>query len=94
MILFTFSRVTFPDVLNLNSFIEPMSNQESPSREEDPGMSIKCDDSCTTDSSTMDEECASCDVPLTNSNHLSNHDQEDDDDDQDEGLNNYCFSLS
>lgn len=84
LILNRFCRVTFPDVLNLNSFIEIVSNQDSLTQEEDGGMSIKCDDSCTTDS-TIDEECASCDVPLTNSNHLSNHNQEDDDDDQDEG---------
>lgn len=71
-------RVTFPDVLNLNTFIEPTSNQESPSREEDAGMSVKCDDSCTADSSTIDDEYAPSDIAMSNSNHVTNHDQDDD----------------
>ncbi|XP_001599376.2 ubiquitin carboxyl-terminal hydrolase 47 [Nasonia vitripennis] len=72
-------KVTFPDVLNLNTFIESSSNKESPLNEEDAGMSVKCDDSITTDSSTMDEtEYASSDIILSNSNHLSNPDQDDD----------------
>lgn len=84
-------RVTFPDVLNLNTFIESPSNQESPSREEDAGMSVKCDDSITTDSSTMDEtEYASSDIVMSNSNHLSNHDQ---DDDEGSCFLNYLFVI-
>ncbi|KAJ8666944.1 hypothetical protein QAD02_008606 [Eretmocerus hayati] len=71
-------KVTFPDILNLNRFIEITPDQESPSREEDAGMSIKCDDSYTTDSSTIDEDCNSCDIPTMNSNHVSYNDQDDD----------------
>ncbi|KYM95785.1 Ubiquitin carboxyl-terminal hydrolase 64E [Cyphomyrmex costatus] len=43
-------KVTFPYVLNLNSFISSTTSQESPGGEEDIGLGIKCDDSSTTDS--------------------------------------------
>ncbi|XP_036142205.1 ubiquitin carboxyl-terminal hydrolase 47 isoform X2 [Monomorium pharaonis] len=70
-------KVTFPDILNLNSFISSTS-QESPSGEEDIGLGIKCDDSSTTDSGTLDDDCAPCDNSLSNSNHSASHDQDDD----------------
>ncbi|KAG7189796.1 hypothetical protein KM043_017456 [Ampulex compressa] len=70
-------KVTFPDVLNLNSFISS-TNQESPGAEEDIGLGVKCDDSSTTDSGTLDDECPPCDNSISNSNHSTNHDQEDD----------------
>ncbi|XP_066582168.1 ubiquitin carboxyl-terminal hydrolase 47 [Prorops nasuta] len=70
-------KVTFPDVLNLNSFIIP-ANQESPQSEEDIGFRLKCDESSTTDSGTLDDDCPPCDSSLTNSNHSTNHDPDDD----------------
>ncbi|XP_029160732.1 ubiquitin carboxyl-terminal hydrolase 47 isoform X2 [Nylanderia fulva] len=71
-------KVTFPDILNLNSFISSTTSQESPGGEEDIGLGIKCDDSSTTDSGTLDDDCAPCDNSLSNSNHSANHDQDDD----------------
>lgn len=71
-------RVTFPDILNLNSFIASTTSQESPGGEEDIGLGIKCDDSSTTDSGTLDDDCAPCDNSLSNSNHSASHDQDDD----------------
>lgn len=71
-------RVTFPDILNLNSFISSTTSQESPGGEEDIGLGIKCDDSSTTDSGTLDDDCAPCDNSLSNSNHSASHDQDDD----------------
>jgi hypothetical protein len=68
-------RVKFPDVLNLNSFIESKFNQDSPSREEDGG--IKGDDVSTSDSSIVDEECITNDVKMSNSNHFIHPDQDD-----------------
>lgn len=70
-------RVTFPDTLFLNSFISS-TNQESPSGEEDIGVGVKCDDSSTTDSGTLDDDCPPCDNNLTNSSSLTNHDPDDD----------------
>ncbi|XP_050452269.1 ubiquitin carboxyl-terminal hydrolase 47 [Cataglyphis hispanica] len=71
-------KVTFPDILNLNSFISSATSQESPGGEEDIGLGIKCDDSSTTDSGTLDDDCVPCDNSLSNSNHSANHDQDDD----------------
>lgn len=71
-------RVTFPYVLNLNSFISSTTSQESPGGEEDIGLGIKCDDSSTTDSGTLDDDCVPCDNSLSNSNHSASHDQDDD----------------
>ncbi|XP_067211967.1 ubiquitin carboxyl-terminal hydrolase 47 isoform X3 [Linepithema humile] len=71
-------KVTFPDILNLNSFISSTTSQESPGGEEDIGLGIKCDDSSTTDSGTLDDDCVPCDNSLSNSNHSANHDQDDD----------------
>ncbi|KAG5319610.1 UBP47 hydrolase, partial [Pseudoatta argentina] len=71
-------KVTFPYVLNLNSFISSTTSQESPGGEEDIGLGIKCDDSSTTDSGTLDDDCAPCDNSLSNSNHSASHDQDDD----------------
>ncbi|XP_024942209.1 ubiquitin carboxyl-terminal hydrolase 47 isoform X2 [Cephus cinctus] len=71
-------KVTFPDILNLNSFIASASNQESPGGEEDVGLGVKCDDSSTTDSGTLDDECPPCDNSMSNSNYSNNHDQDDD----------------
>ncbi|XP_071555932.1 ubiquitin carboxyl-terminal hydrolase 47 isoform X1 [Temnothorax nylanderi] len=71
-------KVTFPDILNLNSFIASTTSQESPGGEEDIGLGIKCDDSSTTDSGTLDDDCAPCDNSLSNSNHSASHDQDDD----------------
>ncbi|XP_014476405.1 PREDICTED: ubiquitin carboxyl-terminal hydrolase 47 isoform X4 [Dinoponera quadriceps] len=71
-------RVTFPDILNLNPFISSTTSQESPGGEEDIGLGIKCDDSSTTDSGTLDDDCIPCDNSLSNSNHSANHDQDDD----------------
>ncbi|KAF7405145.1 hypothetical protein HZH66_004051 [Vespula vulgaris] len=70
-------KVTFPDTLFLNSFISS-TNQESPSGEEDIGVGVKCDDSSTTDSGTLDDDCPPCDNNLTNSSSLTNHDPDDD----------------
>ncbi|XP_015186575.1 PREDICTED: ubiquitin carboxyl-terminal hydrolase 47 isoform X1 [Polistes dominula] len=70
-------KVTFPDTLLLNSFIPSMS-QESPSGEEDNGVGVKCDDSSTTDSGTLDDDCPPCDNNHTNYNSLNNHDPDDD----------------
>ncbi|XP_011315103.1 ubiquitin carboxyl-terminal hydrolase 47 [Fopius arisanus] len=76
-------RVSFPDVLNLNSFV-PSDNQESPTAEEDAGVGVKGDDGSTTDSGGLDE------CPLNSnginengitsepsSEHLNNHEQDD-----------------
>lgn len=71
-------RVTFPDILNLNPFISSTTSQESPGGEEDIGLGIKCDNSSTTDSGTLDDDCIPCDNSLSNSNHSANHDQDDD----------------
>ncbi|KAK2587743.1 hypothetical protein KPH14_003851 [Odynerus spinipes] len=71
-------KVTFPDTLFLNSFISSLTNNESPSGEEDIGVGVKCDDSSTTDSGTLDDDCPPCDNNLTNSNLLINHDPNDD----------------
>ncbi|XP_020285406.1 ubiquitin carboxyl-terminal hydrolase 47 isoform X2 [Pseudomyrmex gracilis] len=71
-------KVTFPDILDLNSFIPTTTSQESPGGEEDIGLGIKCDDSSTTDSGTLDDDCVPCDNSLSNSNHSTNHDQDDD----------------
>lgn len=79
-------RVTFPDILNLNPFISSTTSQESPGGEEDIGLGIKCDDSSTTDSGTLDDDCIPCDNSLSNSNHSANHDQ---DDDEGDILNSY-----
>ncbi|XP_011494719.1 PREDICTED: ubiquitin carboxyl-terminal hydrolase 47 [Ceratosolen solmsi marchali] len=68
-------KVAFPDFLNLNSFIDSKSNQESSSHEDDAG--IKGDDSSTTHS-TVDEECVLNDVKMSNSNYLNNPNQDDD----------------
>lgn len=54
------------------------TSQESPGGEEDIGLGIKCDDSSTTDSGTLDDDCVPCDNSLSNSNHSANHDQDDD----------------
>lgn len=82
MLIYTFNfcycRVTFPDILNLNPFISSTTSQESPGGEEDIGLGIKCDDSSTTDSGTLDDDCIPCDNSLSNSNHSANHDQDDD----------------
>lgn len=69
-------KVTFPDILNLNPFISSTSNQESPSSDENIGL-VKCDDSSTTDSGTLDDDYVLCENNLSNSNH-TNHDQDDD----------------
>ncbi|XP_011632644.1 ubiquitin carboxyl-terminal hydrolase 47 [Pogonomyrmex barbatus] len=71
-------KVTFPDILNLNSFISSTTSQESPGGEEDIGLGIKYDDSSTTDSGTLDDDCVPCDNSLSNSNHSVSHDQDDD----------------
>lgn len=70
-------------MLDLNSFIATTPNQESPNQEssngeDDVGMSIKCDDSSTTDSGTLEDECLPCDGAICTNNHSGNHDQEDD----------------
>ncbi|XP_063987219.1 ubiquitin carboxyl-terminal hydrolase 47 [Diachasmimorpha longicaudata] len=77
-------RVSFPDVLNLNSFISS-DNQESPTAEEDAGVGVKCDDSCTTDSGGLDECSLNTNGINENgitseatSDHLNNHEQDDD----------------
>ncbi|XP_015127215.1 ubiquitin carboxyl-terminal hydrolase 47 [Diachasma alloeum] len=77
-------RVSFPDVLNLNSFI-PSDNQESPTAEEDAGVGVKCDDSSTTDSGGLDECSLNTNGINENgitseatSDHLNNHEQDDD----------------
>ncbi|KAK9300885.1 hypothetical protein QLX08_006588 [Tetragonisca angustula] len=70
-------KVTFPDILNLNSFIASMPNQESPSIDENIGLA-KCDDNSITDSGTLDDDCPPCENSLPNSNHSTNHDQDDD----------------
>lgn len=66
---FTF-RVTFPYYLDLNSFIEKPVSKESPCLEEDAGMSVKFDDTSTTDSGTVEDDCPPC-------NNVA-HDQEND----------------
>lgn len=71
-------KVTFPDVLNLNSFVASSTAQESPGGEEDAGVGVKCDDSSTTDSGTLDDECPPCENSIANSNQSTNHDQDDD----------------
>ncbi|XP_046413365.1 ubiquitin carboxyl-terminal hydrolase 47 isoform X1 [Neodiprion fabricii] len=71
-------KVTFPDVLNLNSFVASTSAHESPGREEDTGVGVKCDDSSTTDSGTLDDECPPCDNSSASTNQSTNHDQDDD----------------
>nr|XP_034183817.1 ubiquitin carboxyl-terminal hydrolase 47 [Osmia lignaria]XP_034183826.1 ubiquitin carboxyl-terminal hydrolase 47 [Osmia lignaria]XP_034183833.1 ubiquitin carboxyl-terminal hydrolase 47 [Osmia lignaria]XP_034183840.1 ubiquitin carboxyl-terminal hydrolase 47 [Osmia lignaria]XP_034183850.1 ubiquitin carboxyl-terminal hydrolase 47 [Osmia lignaria]XP_034183856.1 ubiquitin carboxyl-terminal hydrolase 47 [Osmia lignaria]XP_034183865.1 ubiquitin carboxyl-terminal hydrolase 47 [Osmia lignaria] len=70
-------KVTFPDILNLNPFISSIPNQESPSSDENIGL-VKCDDSSTTDSGTLDDDYVLCENNLSNSNHSTNHDQDDD----------------
>ncbi|XP_068965788.1 ubiquitin carboxyl-terminal hydrolase 47-like isoform X1 [Bombus flavifrons] len=70
-------KVTFPDTLNLNSFIASMPNQESPSTDENISLA-KCDDNSITDSGTLDDDCPPCENSLPNSNHSTNHDQDDD----------------
>lgn len=72
-------KVTFPHHLDLNSLIETAPNhQESPCGEEDAGMSVKCDDSSTTDSGTLEDECPPCNGAISTNNHTNNHYQEDD----------------
>ncbi|XP_048515224.1 ubiquitin carboxyl-terminal hydrolase 47 isoform X2 [Athalia rosae] len=72
-------KVTFPDLLNLNSFVASSSAaQESPGGEEDAGVGVKCDDSSTTDSGTLDDECPPCESSSANSNQSANNDQDDD----------------
>lgn len=63
-------RVTFPYYLDLNSFIEKPVSKESPCLEEDAGMSVKFDDTSTTDSGTVEDDCPPC-------NNVA-HDQEND----------------
>ncbi|KAK0085214.1 hypothetical protein PV325_005589 [Microctonus aethiopoides] len=74
-------KVTFPDILNVNSLIPSSTdnNQDSsPSTEEDAVTGIKCDDSSTTDSGHLDE-CLPCDNGIgTNENTISNNEQNDD----------------
>ncbi|XP_076171175.1 ubiquitin carboxyl-terminal hydrolase 47-like isoform X2 [Ptiloglossa arizonensis] len=71
-------KVTFPDILNLNSFISSTRNQESPGSDENIGL-VKCDDGSTTDSGTLDDDYPPCENSLPNSNRSRNHDQDDDD---------------
>ncbi|XP_076386185.1 ubiquitin specific protease 47 isoform X2 [Megachile rotundata] len=70
-------KVTFPDILNLNPFISSTPNQETPNSDENIGL-VKCDDSSTTDSGTLDDDYVLCENNLSNSNHWTNHDQDDD----------------
>ncbi|XP_012279277.1 ubiquitin carboxyl-terminal hydrolase 47 [Orussus abietinus] len=71
-------KVTFPDILNLNSFITSSTSLESPGGDEDMGLGVKCDDSSTTDSGTLDDECPPCENSMSNGNHSIGHDQDDD----------------
>ena len=73
-------KVTFPDTLNLNTFISTTSNEESPGGDEEDIGLVKCDDSSTTDSGTLDDEYPLCENSLPNSNHSTNHDDDNDDD--------------
>ncbi|KAL7307041.1 hypothetical protein TKK_0000784 [Trichogramma kaykai] len=79
-------RVEFPEILNLNSFIEPTSNQESPCHTEDAGINSKITDTFPDDNAT-DDDCSSNDATF-NSNHVNNHD------DDDEGIGDMSNGLS
>lgn len=72
-------KVTFPDTLNLNSFITSADNlQESSLIDDDVASGVKGDDSSTTDSGNLDE-CLHCDNGLTLSEPIIlTNEQEDD----------------
>ncbi|XP_076242818.1 ubiquitin specific protease 47 isoform X2 [Calliopsis andreniformis] len=84
-------KVTFPDILNLNPFVLSTLNEESPTGDENISLE-KCDDSSTTNSSTLDDDYPLCENSLPNSSYSANYNQ---DDDHDEGVdmsNNHSTS--
>ncbi|XP_078041593.1 ubiquitin specific protease 47 [Augochlora pura] len=71
-------KVTFPNILNLNRFISTTTNEESSVSEKNTSL-VKCDDSLTTDSGTLDDDYTPCENSLSNSSHSKNNDPDDDD---------------
>ncbi|XP_033328483.1 ubiquitin specific protease 47 [Megalopta genalis] len=71
-------KVTFPNILNLNRFISSTTNEESSINEKNTNL-VKCDDSSTTDSGTLDDDYTPCENSLSNSSHSKNNDPDDDD---------------
>ncbi|XP_076286396.1 ubiquitin specific protease 47 isoform X2 [Lasioglossum baleicum] len=71
-------KVTFPNVLNLNQFILPTTNEESTISEKNTNLA-KSDDSSTIDFGTLDDDYTSCENSLSNSNHTKNNDPDEDD---------------
>ncbi|KZC08270.1 PREDICTED: ubiquitin carboxyl-terminal hydrolase 47 [Dufourea novaeangliae] len=84
-------KVTFPNILNLNPFILSTTNQEF-SVSEETVSSVKCDDSSTTDSGTLDHDFNLCEYSLPNSNCSRNHDLDDDDEGVDVLINDSSTS--
>ncbi|KAK6626939.1 hypothetical protein RUM44_009416 [Polyplax serrata] len=81
-------KVSFPEKLNLNSFIAQEKGCEMGSEASPEDNTIKCDDSCTTDSGSAldDEVCQGIDtVNVTNSHDNHNSDYQDDDEGIDVG---------
>lgn len=74
-----FCRVTFPETLDLNSFITSTTTEDPESCEE---MAVKCDDSSTTDSGSAldDESCQGTD--MSGSTIANNHPDECQEDDE------------
>ncbi|XP_076649959.1 ubiquitin specific protease 47 isoform X2 [Halictus rubicundus] len=71
-------KVTFPNILNLNQFILPTTNEESTISEKNTNLA-KSDDSSTIDFGTLDDDYTPCENNLSNSNHTKNNDPDDDD---------------
>ena len=66
ILIFYFSRVAFPEILNLNSFIASEGNKEESECVPEESV-VKCDDSSTTDSGSAldDESCQGIETVLT-----------------------------
>lgn len=75
---FFVNRVSFPEKLNLNSFVAHTKGEEANNESTPEEVIVKCDDSSTTDSGSAldDEGCQGIDtvsVPNSNENHNTDY---------------------